>query len=487
MSVDGAARALGLGVGMSLSDARAIAPHLDAVEHDPAAFERRLVAITDWCRRFTPLAALDAPDGVMLDISGVTHLFGGESALMRDIEQRLARQGVSAITAIAGTPEAAFALARFGKMRIAPADEKALLRVLGPLPVAALRLEPSTIAALGRAGLKQIGDIHLRPRAPIAARFGTKVFATLDAMLGDTHSAISPRFEAPAYIVERRFAEGIGARAHVEATIAALAQELCAMLERHGEGARRLCVTLFRVDGAVRHIQAGASRPLRDVKALTRLFHERLEAAGKTRDEDPLDMGYGFDVIRLAATAVDPLDPVQTMLAQKGKAQGDLVLSDAERDARLGDLLDRLGARLGTRRILRLQEQNTHWPEHAVVALPAAEFQPHASAAPCPAAASEAPERPLRLFESPEPVEAIASVPDGPPLRFRWRKLMHEVAAVEGPERISPEWWRQEARALTRDYFRIEDREGQRFWLFREGLYASETARPRWYVHGVFA
>lgn len=469
---------------MSLTDARAIAPDLDAIEHDPAECDRRLTAIADWHRRFTPLAARDAPDGVMLDISGAAHLFGGEEAMLREIETRLARQGVTGIGAIASTPEAAWALARFSKTRLAPEDEKALLRLVSALPAAALRLAAETVAALDRAGLKTIGDISHRPRAPIAARFGEKVFATLDAMLGRTKSAITPRFEAPAYIVERRYADGIAARAHIEESIAALAGELCRLLEAHGEGARRLCVTLFRVDGAVRHIHAGASRPLRDPQAMARLFHERLEAAGKTRDEDPLDAGYGFDVIRLAATAADPLDPVQHQLKQKGKAQGDLSLSDAEREARLGDLVDRLGARLGTRRVMRFQAQDTHWPEHAVVAIPAAEAK--ARPAP-PVSEADAPERPLRLFERPEPVEAIASVPDGPPVRFRWRRLTHEVAAVEGPERISPEWWKREASALTRDYFRIEDREGRRFWLFREGLYASETARPKWYVHGLFA
>ncbi|MDB5641721.1 MAG: hypothetical protein JWN07_1038 [Hyphomicrobiales bacterium] len=484
VAVDAAARRLGLAPGLSLADARAIAPDLDAIEHDPAAQERRLAAIADWARRFTPLAALDAPDGVMLDISGAAHLFGGEDALVREIEQRLARQGVTGMCAVAATPEAAWAFARFSRTKRAPDEEKPLLRLVCALPVAALRLDAGIVASLERAGLKVIGDIYMRPRAPIAARFGEKVFGTLDALLGHTRSAISPRFEAPAYIVERRFAEGVAARAQIEDSIAALSVELCRMLESHGEGAQRLCATLFRVDGAVRHIHAGASRPLRDAKAMARLFHERLEAAGKTRDEDVLDVGYGFDVIRLAATAVDSLDPVQHMLAQKGKAQGDLVLSDAERAARMSDLVDRLGARLGTRRVMRLEARDTHWPEHAVVATPVTD----AKAGPAPVAIwSEAPERPLRLFENPELVEAIASVPDGPPVRFKWRRLTHEVAAVEGPERISPEWWKQEANALTRDYFRIEDRDGQRFWLFREGLYASETARPKWYVHGLFA
>ena len=470
---------MGLQKGMSLTDARAIAPDLLVMDHDAQAFHKKLIAMVDWCRRFTPLAALDAPDGVMLDITGVTHLFGGVPALMRDIETRLARLGITGITAVAATPEAAWALARFSKTKIAPDDAKALQRLLSPLPAAALRLDETTCAALARSGLKQIGDIHMRPRAPIAARFGDALFACLDAMLGLAKSPISPRFEAPTYMAERRFADGIALRPQIEETIAALAKDLCTMLERHGEGARRLCATLFRVDGAVRHIHAGTSRPVRDVKSIARLFHERFEAAGKTRDEDPLDIGYGFDVIRLAVTAADALDPTQNVLQQT-----DTQARDAqERAARMSDLIDRLGARLGTQRVLHFHEADDHWPEHAVVARAAARGTPKAFSS----VAQAVPERPLRLFERPEPVEAIASVPDGPPIRFRWRRLMHEVSAFEGPERIAPQWWKQEASALTRDYFRIEDTQGTRFWLFREGLYASETARPKWYVHGLFA
>jgi len=477
--LDPLAQRMGLAKGMSLVDARAIAPDLMVIDHDAKIYRAKLTAMADWCRRFTPLAALDAPDGVMLDITGVTHLFGGVAALMKEIETRLARQGITGITAVAATPEAAWALARFGKTQIAPDDPKALQRLLSPLPAAALRLDEDTCAALARAGLKQIGDLHMRPRAPIAARFGEHLFARLDAVLGLAKNPISPRFEAPTYMAERRFAEGIATRPQIEEHLAALAGDLCAMLERHGEGARKFCATLFRVDGAVRHIHAGTSRPVRDVKSIARLFHERLEAAGKTRDEDPLDIGYGFDVIRLAVTAADAMDPTQNVLKQTDtQAQ-----ADNERAARMADLVDRLSARLGASRVLHFHEGDDHWPEYAVIVRPAAQARPKKFAL----AAADVAERPLRLFERPEQVEAIASVPDGPPIRFRWRRLIHEVNAVEGPERLAPHWWKQDAQALTRDYFRIEDTNGTRFWLFREGLYASETARPKWYVHGLFA
>lgn len=455
--------------------------------------------LADWCRRFTPLAAADAPDGAILDITGAAHLFGGEEAMLAEIEQRLALAGWTARAAIAPSPEAAWALARWSDVRhvAETADEKTLRRLFGPLPVAALRLDSDTVYALSQAGLKRIDDILHRPRAPITARFGAAVFQRIDAVLCRIRSPISPRFEAPAYLVERRFAEPLVRREDIENVLGLLASDLSRLLERHAEGARQLEASLFRADGSVHRIAAAASRPLRDPKIMGRLFAERLAAASEARLEDPLEGGFGFDVISLAALQVEALGARQVVHAQVGAVAADQEVHrpgpapgpsgqlPADEDA--ADLIDRLGARLGVRRVLRLQPQASHIPERAVLAVPAA----HGRSA-CRALWAEpdkltSPTRPLRLFERPEPVETLAEVPDGPPLRFRWRRVMHEVAAIEGPERIAPEWWTQAATALSRDYFRVEDREGQRFWMFREGLYGSESPRPRWFMHGLFA
>lgn len=477
--MNAAARRLGLAPGLTLAEARARHPRLETRPHDPKAAAKRLVALTGWCRRFTPLAAVDAPDGILLDITGAAHLFGGEERLVADLESRLAAQGLTATAAVAATPEAAWALARFSPVKIAPAaaDERALARLVDPLPLAALRLAPETLAALAQSGLRRIGDIALRPRGPLTARFGPALFARFDAVMGRSKSPISPLLEAPAYLAERRFADGIVRREDVEATILALAQNLAALLERHAEGARRLAVHLFRLDGVMKPIEVGASRPLAEAQAIARLFHERIEAVSAGANLDPLDAGYGFDVVQLAALAVEPLEPVQ-------HGFGGLTAADRATPAALADLVDRLGARLGAQRIRRLVANDTHLPERAVIAIPAAEIPPSHKGRGLRAEAL--PARPIRLFEHPEPIEAIAAVPDGPPLRFRWRRVMHEVASLEGPERIAPEWWKQPG-ALSRDYFRVEDAEGRRFWLFREGLYGAETARPRWYVHGLFA
>ncbi len=473
---DPCALSLGLESGLALADARARHPSLLAVEADAEAEAKCLADILDWCRRFTPLAALDAPDGVMLDVTGAVHLFGGEENLLAEIETRLHAQGFTACAALASTPEAAWALARYGDRRLLPdgLDEKRLIRLLGPLPLAALRLEVDLIAGLARAGLRRLSDIIMRPRAPSAARFGTHLFARLDALLGRAKSAISPRFEASPYLTERRFAEGIIAQPDIEATLLSLAHDLCALLTRHGEGARHIEASFFRVDGVVKHLDVRTSRALRDPIAMARLFRERIEALG----EEGLEADYGFDVIRLAALAVERKAEDQVSLDDHLNAESDLA-----------DLIDRLGARLGLRRVTRLALQDRHDPDFAVISVPAAS-RLRLPKSPGREVAAEAerlalPSRPLRLLLHPELIEAIASVPDGPPLRFRWRRVLHEVAAVEGPERIAPDWWK-DSQNFTRDYFRAEDRAGQAFWLYRDGLYR-ETAEPRWFMHGLFA
>src|SRR5579872_296785 len=295
--IDRQAASLGLTRGLPLADARARHPNLVAVEADPAEEGKLLARIADWLQRFTPLVALDGADGIMLDIAGVAHLFGGEEALARDIETRLAGQGLAARAGIADFPRAAWALARFSRQRLAPAGVagKSFAQLYHGLPLAALGLSESVAADMARAGLRQIGDVALRPRAPIAARFGEDAIARLDALSGLERGAISPRFAAPDFSAERRFASAIQERAAIEAALLRLAENLAALLQRQAKGARRLEFALFRVDGAVRRIAVGASRPLNEPRAIARLFRERFE----TLDADELDAGYGFDVLRL--------------------------------------------------------------------------------------------------------------------------------------------------------------------------------------------
>jgi protein ImuB len=210
---------------------------------------------------------------------------------------------------------------------------------------------------------------------------------------------------------------------------------------------------------------------VRDPKRVCRLFADRLAVLG-----DACDPGFGFDMLRLSALVTERFDPSQTGFAAP------------DQDAELAHLIDRLGARFGLRRVVRLAPQDTHIPEFAVAAVPA--HAPRSTNQQLPAIEFQSliPARPIRLFDHPERIEAVAEVPDGPPVRFRWRHVLHEIARAEGPERIAMEWWRDEhGHVLTRDYFRVESRQGARAWLYREGLYGRETAQPRWFLHGLFA
>jgi protein ImuB len=503
--VDAQAARLGLSLGLSLPDARARFPALIAVEAAPEEEARLLERLCDWCSRFTPLAALDGRDGLMLDISGISHLFGGEAALIEDCRARLSAQGITVFIGAAGNPRAASALARFSRVKTAPEpmSDKAFAKLFHDLPLAALGLDETTVADMARAGLRRIGDIALRPRAPITARFGAVPMARLDALKGLERSSIAPRFKPPDFCAERRFASPIQTVEAIEASLRKLADDLVVLLERQAKGARRIELVLYRVDGAVRRILVGASRPLNEARAIVRLIAERLLSP----DEDAIDAGYGVDLMRLACLAAEPLAPSEAELERA---------HEAERAHALAELLDRLSARLGARAVSRLELIEAHLPEQAEAAAPAMlgqartrgesrhceersdeAIQESGSVAPGllppgldPGVArndesDKAPTRPLRLFARPEPIEALAEVPDGPPLRFRWRRVLHNVAAIEGPERIAAPWWRR-AGAPTRDYFRAEDTEGRRFWLYREGLWGLETKQAKWFVHGLF-
>jgi len=476
--VDGPAARLGLQPGLGLADARARVPGLDVRAADPDADAAFLDRLCDWAQRYTPLAgrrigtsSVD-PDfpypedfTLVLDIAGCAHLFGGEEALAADMARRLERQGLTVTIGIASTIGAAHALAAFGRGGLLWIGEER--RALADLPVAALRLDAATVDALARVGLKRIGDLVDGPRAPLTARFGRAPLVQLDRALGLAEEAFSPRLPVAPYCAERRFFEPIVREEDVRAVALSLIGALAERLEAAGEGALRLRLSLWRVDGALTHIEAGLSRPSRDTAVMQDILCRRLDGLA-----EEFDAGYGFDCVTVAVTEASRRDAEALSLAGPDAA------------LELTRFVDRVGARIGRGRVRRLVPHESHIPERASRAVPA-----HmAGEGVFPATGTlpgDPPERPIRLFARPEPVEALASVPDGPPLRFRWRRVTHEVKRAEGPERIAGEWWRQEA--PTRDYFRVEDAEGRRFWMFREGLFEVETIHPRWFVHGLFA
>ena len=504
-AVNDAAVALGLRVGMPLADARAMHPKLAVADADERADFALLEAVAEWCDRYTPLVGLDQPDGLTLDISGCAHLFGGETALAHDLVRRLTAQGLQARVAIADTVGCAWGVARFSQSlpqrgrvvgeadRVGTVPSGEEREIIAPLPLAALRLPAETLEALSQVGLKRIADVLDRPRAPLAARFGAEFVRRIDQALGREDEPIAPRLPVPAAITEQRFAEPIALERDVLGTIEKLAAKLCALLERRGEGARLLQAALFRTDGKVFRIEVGTSEPLRETSRIRHLFADRLGVIG-----DEVDPGFGYDMLRLAALVTERCEPAQTGLATPDHA------------AELAHLIDRLGARFGLRRVTRFVAQDTHIPEFAVMAVGAASVSAHSRVSGNPGPRVGSPlsrgraevhqdsntsTRPIRLFAKPEPVEAMAEVPDGPPVRFRWRHVLHEVAHVEGPERIAMEWWRDEAgHTLMRDYFRVESREGLRVWLFRawpkpqkKDEEQDQPQPTRWFLHGVFA
>ncbi|CAH1661017.1 Protein ImuB [Hyphomicrobiales bacterium] len=477
VQADAHARRLGLRPGLTLADARARVPHLTLADEDQMADLALRDHIADWCDRYTPLVGIDGEDGLQLDITGCAHLFGGEAELRDDLMARLAAQGFTALSAIADTPDAARALARHGQGGLVPSGmEREAVR---PLPVAALGLEGQSLRALTRAGLTTIGDLASRPRAPLAARFGADLVSRLARTLGEAQHPISPRRPVPELLATRRFAEPIALMDTVLATLRGLGRELEAMLAERGAGGRHFEASLYRADGAIRRVRIETGRPLRDAAIVTKLLAERIAAL-----TDPIDPGFGFDMIRLDVLAAETMTTVQNGL--DGRQH------DAES---LADLIDRLSVRYGQARVLRFTPEDSHVPERMVRLVPA--IAPGGRQDKSGTAwrqdlaggglAGDPPAQPFCLFDPPQPIETLAEVPDGPPLRFLWRRVMHEIAAAEGPERIAPEWWREAEGALTRDYFRVEDRNGHRFWLFREGLYAVEIKHPRWFLHGLFA
>lgn len=466
VACDEGALQLGLSPGMTLADARARVPDLRVAERDSAEDEAWLRRIADGCDRFTPMVAPAPPDLLMLDITGCAHLFGGEDALLAAVEDAMGQWASRWRPALADTPEAARALARFGGP-LSKDEIDALLR----LPVAALELDSDAETALRRAGFKRLGDLAGHDHAALAARFGKAMIDRLERILADADSRITPRRAPSRLLFERRFAEPITRNEDALAVIGDLAAEAATVLEQRHRGGRAFAVRLFRSDGQTFDLGIQSSQPLRDPARIMHLFDEAIASLA-----DPLDPGFGFDMIRLAVRRAEPLAAAQLAL------EGGSVNEEA-----VASLVDRLSTRLGPGSLCRFAPQDSHVPEQAVLALPAIE-------APRPARwtapeAGEPPRRPIHLFDPPQPVEVIAAVPDGPPQRFRWRRAVHDVARFEGPERIASEWWRRAPgdTGRTRDYYRVEDVRGRRFWLFRHGLYGEETADPRWYVHGLFA
>jgi protein ImuB len=461
------AQALGLLPGDLLADARARVPELKVEDCDPVSDRAALLGLAQWCGRFSPLAAAwpeseEGQDehGLTLEITGCAHLFGGEERLARQILHALQLLGLEARLAIAGTIGAAYALARHGPPLsiVPPGEEK---KAIAKLAVRALRIDAASVVTLRRLGLKTIGALFSLPRASLTARFGSQLVRRLEQASGEISEPFSPLIPHAPYRVSAVLAEPILSEEHVLALVRKLASDLAPVLARDSKGARDMRLTLFRVDGVTNTVDIGLAEATRDPDHVVKLFALKL-----TRLAEDFDAGFGFEAARLDALTADAILPVQKAI-------------DGKREDRSHILIDRLGSRLGVENVLMLKPRQSHIPERAVVAVaashhPAAEWEDALPAT-----------RPLLMLPAVEQVEVMALLPEGPPRQFRWRGVLYAVAAAEGPERIRPEWWRKESNRL-RDYFIVEDDEGRRFWLYRDGAYGEDVS-PRWFMHGVFA
>lgn len=500
------ARAAGLRVHMRLADARALLPALVTTAVEPESDRRLIEQLASWCDRYTPWVAIDPlgdalrgaalaePDavqvcsaggfggdaGLLLDVTGCGHLFGegetGERALMADLVQRLARHDFTCRAAMADTAGAAWALARYAEKQAdlyCPSNGQR--EAIAGLPVDGLRLDPPILETFLKLGLRRIGDLYPLPRAPLQRRFGDQPLARLDQALGKLNEPIEPRRPPPAFRTRMAFAEPIGRPEDIAAATSRLTASLCGQFEKASVGARKLELALYRVDGSVDRTAIGTSRPNRDAPKLLKLFEEKL---------GELDPGFGVELMILGAPEVEEWTGAQDSLPETGAPSR----SSWGEDGTI-DLADRLALRLGAENVVRLAPRDSHLPDRVQVPVSISTPVPDGAWA---RLASLKGARPTRLLQRPEPIDVTAMMPDEPPRQFQWRRHAHRVVRVEGPERIADEWWRPRSNGRVmpanivppvRDYYRVEDNDGARFWLFRDGMQNS----AKWFLHGFCA
>jgi len=472
-AVDKVAASLGLRVGMPLAQAQAMVAGLSIHDADPDGDALTLRRLAGWCLRYAPLASADPPDGLWIDVSGSTHLWGGETALLRDLVHRLSARGLSVRAALADTPGLAHAMARFGVDPICVMPPGA---TPPDLPTEALRLPPETLSGLRLVGFERTAPLVAAARAPLVRRFGAQLATRLDQLDNSVFEPIVPLAPEAAIQARLGFVEPLLTAEAFSSVILRLTAMICADLEQSGLGARCLDLLFERVDGSVQALRIGTARPNRDPAHLGRMLDERLEQ---------VDPGLGVEAMRLLVVSADRVSLTQTQASFR----------DGESSPDITPLVDRLANRLGSSRLYRIEPVESHVPERSVRKAPpfpsslAPSSLGRRPAKPRPGLfwPADLP-RPVRLLDPPQPIDAMALLPDHPPVAFTWRRIRHRVRHADGPERIAGEWWKRdgEMRSL-RDYYRVEDEDGRRFWLFRRGNGSDlVTGDMRWFLHGFF-
>lgn len=462
MAADAAAQAAGLRVGMAATQAQVLVADLRIEPHDAAGDTEALDRLAMWALQlYAPIAASDPPDGLVIDMTGAAHLKGGEQAVLADLVERLAKAGTMGRAAIADSWGAAHALARFGAKPLTVSRAGASRADLVELPIMALRVAPQIVSGLRTLGFEQIGEVLARPRAPLTLRFGPQLGRRLDQALGLLAEPIEPIRPPEIIHVRRSFSEPISAAETIARYIGLLVEALCDKLAEHGLGARRLDLICHRVDGQDQAVRVGTATPVREAKRLTRLLTDKIET---------IDPGFGIEILDLAASLAEPIGPRQ---------MGSSLIDEAGRD--ISDLVDVLINRVGAARLYRIAPVPSDVPERAEQRI--APLAPDSGLS-WPVLWP----RPSRLMATPERIEAVAMLPDHPPISFTWRGVRRRVRRADGPERVYGEWWRRDAELeAVRDYFQVEDEGGERYWIYRAGDGNDPaTGSQTWFLHGIF-
>jgi len=455
-AVSTAAAKKGIHPGMVLADCKAIFPELEMLESEPGRMEKLLGALAEWCIRYTPFAAVDLPDGIMLDTSGCAHLWGGEAAYLEHIKQKLGNYGYTVHLGIADTISTAWAVARFGATPaiVHPKQQREALR---SLPPAALRLDATILARLKKLGMRHIGSFIDMPPSVLRRRFGPELPKRIAQALGLEIELVVPVKPVEPYQERLSSMEPIASATGITIALQQLLETLCLRLEAEGLGLRHAVFKAYRVDGAVQQIEIGTGHPSRNIRHLFRLFEHKIAT---------LEPELGFELFVLEAPKVEPVTQEQAAMWNAA----------SQNNRKVAELLDRVTAKIGADAVSRYLPAEHHWPERAVKRASPLWEKPLGSWR------TELP-RPVHLLSRPEAITVTAVLPDNPPMLFRHKGLLHTVAKADGPERVEQEWWLSDG--LYRDYYVVEDENGARYWLFRSGPYDGE--HPKWFLHGYFA
>jgi protein ImuB len=460
-AANAAALKIGLRIGMPATQVQALVKDLVIQHADSVADSEALQRLAVWALRYSPIVAADDPYGLIIDATGASHLHGGEDAMLADMISRMEVVGITARAAIADTRGAAHALARFAARPALVVPERESPERIKPLPIAALRLSADMVDDLRKLGFERIADLMATPRAPLTLRFGPVLGRRMDQATGQTGEPIEPVRTPDIVEAQQIFAEPIGAAETIARYVAKLTAKLCVELELRGLGARRLDLLFGLVDNRVQAIRVGTAQPVRDVKRLSKLLCDKIEK---------VDPGFGIEIMRLAATAVEPFATKQTISSLVEEPEADV-----------SGLIDILSNRVGENRLYRFAPVASDVPERSVQRVAAA----------APATGDGWPThwpRPARLLAPPEAIETVALLPDHPPVSFTWRGSRRRVRRADGPERVFGEWWKRDAELIAiRDYFQVEDDAGERFWIFRAGDGEdAATGSHKWFLHGIF-